>query len=80
MEPHDHQGPESGFYYNPQQGNIWSKPSEPTMKQNMKPSYPDWPSPWLYPSPSSVSIVILNLWSDTSRRNMKLKMSAWRDT
>ncbi|RVW54963.1 hypothetical protein CK203_096348 [Vitis vinifera] len=27
MEPHDHQGPESGFCYNPQQGNIWSKPS-----------------------------------------------------
>ncbi|KAL6315950.1 hypothetical protein AAG906_013784 [Vitis piasezkii] len=58
MEFHDHQGPESGFCYNPQQGNIWSKPSgwdslPPTMKQNMRPSYPDWTSLWLYPSPSS---------------------------
>ncbi|RVX18264.1 Transposon Ty3-I Gag-Pol polyprotein [Vitis vinifera] len=42
MEPHDHQGPESGFCYSPQQGNTWSKPSgwdslPPTMKQNMRP-------------------------------------------
>ncbi|RVW86981.1 hypothetical protein CK203_043518 [Vitis vinifera] len=39
-------GPESGFCYNPQPGNTWSKPSgwdslPPTMKQNMRPSYPD---------------------------------------
>ncbi|RVX09859.1 hypothetical protein CK203_012806 [Vitis vinifera] len=59
MEPHDHQGPESGFCYNPQQGNIWSKPSgwdspPPTMKQNMRPSYPDWTSLWLYPSQAPV--------------------------
>ncbi|RVW59785.1 hypothetical protein CK203_100620 [Vitis vinifera] len=65
MEPHDHQGPESGFCYSPQQGNTWSKPSgwdslPPTMKQNMRPSYPDWTSLWLYPSPNSGSIAIRN--------------------
>ncbi|RVW24837.1 hypothetical protein CK203_105106 [Vitis vinifera] len=46
-------------------GNTWSKPSgwdslPPTMKQNMRPSYPDWTSLWLYPSPSSGSIAIRN--------------------
>ncbi|RVW75345.1 hypothetical protein CK203_052928 [Vitis vinifera] len=39
-------------------GNIWSKPSgwdslPLTMKQNMRPSCPDWTSPLLYPSPNS---------------------------
>ncbi|KAL6315401.1 hypothetical protein AAG906_000512 [Vitis piasezkii] len=48
-------------------GNIWSKPSDwgsppLTMKRNMRPSYPDWTSPWLYPSPSSGSIVTPNSW------------------
>ncbi|RVW48946.1 hypothetical protein CK203_095632 [Vitis vinifera] len=43
MEPHDHQGPESGFCYSPQQGNIWSKLSgwdslPLKMKQNMRSS------------------------------------------
>ncbi|RVW76103.1 hypothetical protein CK203_049155 [Vitis vinifera] len=38
-------------------GNIWSKPSgwdslPLTMKQNMRPSCPDWTSPLLYPSPT----------------------------
>ncbi|RVW83423.1 hypothetical protein CK203_038881 [Vitis vinifera] len=33
-----------------------------TMKRNMRPSYPDWTSPWLYPSPSSGSIVTPNSW------------------
>ncbi|RVW88808.1 hypothetical protein CK203_034646 [Vitis vinifera] len=47
-----------GLLLQSQQGNTWSKPSSwdslpPTMKQNMRPSYPDWTSFWLYPSPSS---------------------------
>ncbi|RVW33014.1 hypothetical protein CK203_107573 [Vitis vinifera] len=33
-----------------------------TMKWSMRPSYPDWTSPWLYPSPGSRSIVIPNSW------------------
>ncbi|RVW75787.1 hypothetical protein CK203_059886 [Vitis vinifera] len=50
-----------------QQENIWSKPSDwgsppLTMKRSMRPSYPDWTSPWLYPSPGSGSIVIPNSW------------------
>ncbi|RVW21315.1 hypothetical protein CK203_114344 [Vitis vinifera] len=59
-EPHVHQALELDSYYSPQLGNIWSKPSDwdflpPTMKQNMRPSCPDWTSPLLYPSPSSGS-------------------------
>ncbi|KAL6326881.1 hypothetical protein AAG906_012157 [Vitis piasezkii] len=59
-EPHAHQALELGSYYSPQLGNIWSKPSgwdslHLTMKQNMKPSCPDWTSPLLYPSPNSES-------------------------
>ncbi|RVW69864.1 hypothetical protein CK203_060729 [Vitis vinifera] len=46
-------------------GNIWNKPSgwdslPLTMKQNMKPSCPDWTSPLLYPSPNSGSTVTHN--------------------
>ena len=60
MEPHAHQVLELGSYYSPQQGSIWSKPSgwdslPLTMKQNMRPSCPDWTSPLLYPSPNSGS-------------------------
>ncbi|RVW83691.1 hypothetical protein CK203_046040 [Vitis vinifera] len=59
-EPHAHQALELGSYYSPQLGNIWSKPSgwdslPLTMKQNMRPSCPDWTSPLLYPSPNSGS-------------------------
>ncbi|RVW82974.1 hypothetical protein CK203_042436 [Vitis vinifera] len=58
MEPHVHQVPESGSYCSPQLGNIWSKPSgwdspRLTMKQNTRPSCPDWTSPLLYPFPNS---------------------------
>ncbi|RVW59343.1 hypothetical protein CK203_091078 [Vitis vinifera] len=65
MEPHDHQGPESGFCYSPQPGNTWSKPSDwdslpLIMKQNMRPSYLDWTSLWPYPFPSSGSKAIRN--------------------
>ncbi|RVW54841.1 hypothetical protein CK203_071671 [Vitis vinifera] len=49
---------ELGSYYSPQLGNIWSKPSgwdspRLTMKQNTRPSCPDWTSPLRYPSPNS---------------------------
>ncbi|RVX04492.1 hypothetical protein CK203_018396 [Vitis vinifera] len=48
-------------------GNIWSKPSgwdslPLTMKQNMRPSCPDWTSPLLYPSPNSGSTATHNSW------------------
>ncbi|RVW13893.1 hypothetical protein CK203_090003 [Vitis vinifera] len=54
-----------GLYYSPQLGNIWSKPSgwdslPLTMKQNMRPSCPDWTSPLLYPSPNSGSTATHN--------------------
>ncbi|RVW25212.1 Pol polyprotein [Vitis vinifera] len=49
-EPHAHQALELGSYCSPQLGNIWSKPSgwdspRLTMKQNTRPSCPDWTSP-----------------------------------
>nr|CAN67487.1 hypothetical protein VITISV_044189 [Vitis vinifera] len=64
-EPHAHQALELGSYYSPQSGNIWSKPScwdslPLTMKQNMRPSCPDWTSPLLYPSPDSGSTTTHN--------------------
>ncbi|RVW86048.1 hypothetical protein CK203_041504 [Vitis vinifera] len=66
-EPHAHQALELGSYYSPQLGNIWSKPSgwdslPLTMKQNMRPSCPDWTSPLLYPSPNSGSTATHNSW------------------
>ncbi|RVW52759.1 Pro-Pol polyprotein [Vitis vinifera] len=36
------------------------------MKRSMRSSYPDWTLPWLYPSPGSGSIVILNSWQAAS--------------
>ncbi|RVW37693.1 Retrovirus-related Pol polyprotein from transposon 297 [Vitis vinifera] len=64
-EPHAHQALELGSYYSPQLGNIWSKPSgwdspRLTMKQNTRPSCPDWTSPLLYPSPNSGSTATRN--------------------
>ncbi|RVW32025.1 Gag-Pol polyprotein [Vitis vinifera] len=41
---------------------IWMGFPPLTMKRNMRPSYPDWTSPWLYPSPGSGFIVIPNSW------------------
>ncbi|RVW76746.1 hypothetical protein CK203_047553 [Vitis vinifera] len=53
-------------------GNIWNKPSSwdslpLTMKQNMKPSCPDWTSLLLYPSPNSGSTVTHNSWNSTRK-------------
>ncbi|RVW32249.1 hypothetical protein CK203_078944 [Vitis vinifera] len=50
-------GSEVGLLLQSPTGNIWSKPSgwdslPLTMKQNMRPSCPDWTSPLLYPSPT----------------------------
>ncbi|RVW31532.1 hypothetical protein CK203_087975 [Vitis vinifera] len=55
-------------------GNIWSKPSgwdslPLTMKQNMRPSCPDWTSPLLYPSPNSGSTATHNSWQ--TKRTIK---------
>ncbi|RVW70817.1 Transposon Ty3-I Gag-Pol polyprotein [Vitis vinifera] len=52
-----------GLYYSPQLGNIWSKPSgwdspRLTMKQNTRPSCPDWTSPLL-------SVSKLRIYSDS---------------
>ncbi|RVX08185.1 hypothetical protein CK203_017762 [Vitis vinifera] len=64
-EPHAHQALELGSYYSPQLGNIWSRSSgwdslSLTMKQNMRPSCPDWILPLLYPSPNSGSTATHN--------------------
>ncbi|KAL6328104.1 hypothetical protein AAG906_033386 [Vitis piasezkii] len=53
MEPHAHRASELDSYYSPQPENIRNKPSwdslHLTMKQNTRPSCPDWTSPLLYP-------------------------------
>ncbi|RVX06224.1 Transposon Ty3-I Gag-Pol polyprotein [Vitis vinifera] len=67
MELHDHQDSESGFYYNPQPGSTWSKPSGwDFLASNNEAEYEaiisGLDSPWLYPSPNSGSIAIHNLY------------------
>ncbi|RVW67554.1 Pol polyprotein [Vitis vinifera] len=77
-EPHAHQALELGSCCSPQLGNIWSKPSgwdslPLTMKQNMRPSCPDWTSPLLYPSPNSGSTATHNSYKFTEWTIEKIK-------
>ncbi|RVW36798.1 hypothetical protein CK203_103356 [Vitis vinifera] len=51
----------------------WGSPPL-TMKRSMRPSYPDWTSPWLYPSPGSGSKRFPTRGKARSRRNTKLRM------
>ncbi|RVW41916.1 hypothetical protein CK203_081558 [Vitis vinifera] len=89
MELHDHQGPESGFCYNPQLVSTWSKPSGwDSSCLNNEAEYEailsglDLALP--YPYPSSGSTVIRNSCNSPngqSKKSSELKMSAltpWR--
>ncbi|RVW65915.1 Retrovirus-related Pol polyprotein from transposon 17.6 [Vitis vinifera] len=78
-EPHAHQALELGSYCSPQLGNIWSKPSgwdspRLTMKQNTRPSCPDWTSPCAIrlqtPIYSDSQLVVRHV-----RKNMRLRLT-----